>query len=262
MQGNTLPVDMEESTRRQYIYDRGGPWAIVSLGIVAAIAAVGLLIAHPEPLELWALDFAVAVGFPGLLILMGYWLGGDDLPPEARWKIAAPTVGGFLLTAVLGLVVSITQKFEGGIIFDTGYVLVTMATFGAFLGMLGSMTFLRRRNTSPLQALGFKHREVDAILDEVDTALTDTQVEGWLAAAVIDERDLLRLRILQFLHEQDKSVPTDAVVRALQIDATLPVDLDRKRLQVELHHNYLPGLADAGLITYDPEAQIARADHD
>lgn len=256
---SSVELRMALQTRLWQIRDKGGYWTIEGLGLIAVVAAVGMLIAHPEPLELWALDFAVAVGFPGLLILMGYRIGTDELPPEDQWTIAYGAIGGFVLTGVLGVMVSSTQQFEGGIIFDTGYVLVTLATFGAFLGMMASTMSIRHQRVSPLEIFGLTRSEEHRITMEIDSDISNEHVADWFSETVVDDDDLLRLRVLQYLREQETRVSYDAIVSELQADTTLPGNSEPERLKMELHHTHLPKLAAAGLISYYPTVQIARA---
>jgi len=93
--------------------------------------------------------------------------------------------------------------------------------------------------------------------------------EGPTDPGAVDETDVggrrdlfsspARRAVLAVLAEHASSMTLGDLaseIAAAGTDAT--GDVDRRNLEVVLHHNHLPRLADAGLIEYDPTAHSVR----
>ncbi|UPW00447.1 hypothetical protein M0R88_18330 [Halorussus gelatinilyticus] len=67
-------------------------------------------------------------------------------------------------------------------------------------------------------------------------------------------------RAIVALLDEEGSVPRERLPRRLLARGVGPDDdRTRRRLRIALHHNHLPRLADAGVLTYDDEAVTATA---
>lgn len=232
---------------RRRLFLRGGAWTIEALGGSLAFVILVFLLTHPEPMSVWVLDLAVGLTFPVLLVYAGYRLDTADLSPVDRWRVAGWTVFGFVLASGFGAWQTYRRLPESGIA-EGAYLVLTVGALGALIGLFGSVGILQARHSEPRSLLPLNIRFVGG---------TGTPVVDEISVGRGEHHRLLLLQYLQQNSARWVSVDelTDYLAGETHSETT---QKPRAVLRAELEHIHLPRLTDAGLVSYDPDQQIAR----
>lgn len=271
-------MDVTSPDRRRVLNEKGGAWTIEVVGIALAIGALGFLLSDPEPVPIWAGEFAVALIPPAAFMYLGYRLSSPRHDPAERWAVARWTAVGIVLGTLAGGWAVVHQSLQGVVVADGPFLLVTMAGIGGLVGLAGGSSVSGIDRTGPFEAprvpsdIGSHEAAEPASREAADIGaregtsisegVSDRLTRRWLVDTVLDDADRRRLIVLEYLDDtSDTVVGIDELADHLLVE-TDGFDEERGRPLVvtELHHDHLPRLDDHGFLTYDSEDNVVRTD--
>lgn len=243
--------------------DKAGAWLLESLGVVLGVGALWVIATNPDPFALTVAKLLAAVGLPVSLIYVGHRLGRDEIPSSDRWNVAKFSLFGLGVGSVVGVWILLRQTIEGVELAEPAFLLFVTAAVGAVGGGASGLAYLRH---FPEDDAGESIAVGDGSVATGLASVTDLSADA-TATAITELADVLRDRkrvyLVYYLRDtEDQTATVDELIDHLQVVEQTSIERAgrREELRIDLYHNHLPRMADAGLVSFDRDRGVVRYD--
>lgn len=216
-------------------------WVVAAVGVLLGLTGLTYVATHPEPLAVWATEFAL-VSLPAAAIVYGsYWIATHQLPIQERWTIAKWCLGGAVTAALLLLGYIGAERIAGETILNPELLVILGALGGGFVALFSAIA-AEQNHLNVATNPGGETRLIEA---ETEPVSAEAQTFAKLA---LDTRSWY---VIQSLQLSDGPLGVETI--ASQIAAV--EGIDTQDAYIDLIHVRLPKLTDENLIMYHPEVE-------
>jgi hypothetical protein len=119
-------------------------WLVTALGVGLGVIGLLYVLTHPEPLSIWILEGILIIVPAAIIVYGGYWIATRPLDRVDRWIAAGWAFSGAVIALGLAIGYVLSEQLSGGLVTESGQLIVFGALGGSLIALLTVMSTQRR----------------------------------------------------------------------------------------------------------------------